>query len=176
MPRAHAATCRLQHLPPMNSPGGHRDWRSLEELANTPEFQQRLQREFPALASEWSDPVSRRHFLKLMSASVALAGLTACTRQPLERIVPYVVQPENIVPGVPLYFATAMTLSGYALGVLVRSNEGRPTKIEGNPEHPISMGATNAFAQASILDLYDPDRAQAITQAGATKSWGKFLL
>src|SRR5436190_24264074 len=119
-------------------------WRSLEELGNTPEFQAALHREFPALASEWLDPVSRRSFLKLMSASLALAGLTACTRQPIEKLVPYVKQPEEIVPGEPLFFATAMPLNGYGLGLLVESHEGRPTKIEGNPEHPISLGATNA--------------------------------
>ena len=150
-------------------------WRSLEELANTPEFQRALHCEFPALASEWSDAVSRRSFLKLMSASFALAGLTACTRQPIEKIVPYVSQPEQIMPGAPLFFATAMPLSGYGIGLLVESHEGRPTKIEGNPEHPISLGGTNVFAQASILELYDPDRAQAVLNAGEISSWNAFL-
>ena len=104
--------------------------------------------------------LSRRRFLQLSSASLALAGLTACTRQPLEKIVPYVKQPEELVPGVPLYFATAATLGGYATGVLVESHMGRPTKIEGNPEHPASLGATDALTQAAILGLYDPDRSQ----------------
>src|SRR5437899_2077939 len=150
-------------------------WRSLEELENSPEFQSALSREFPALASEWADPVSRRNFLRIMSASLALAGITGCTRQPIEKIVPYVKQPESLIPGKPLFFATAMPLSGYGIGLLVKSHEGRPTKIEGNPDHPISLGATNVFAQASLLDLYDPDRAQAVTNAGEVSSWSAFL-
>ena len=89
-----------------------------------------------------------------MGASLALGGATACTRQPLEKIVPYVRQPEQIIPGKPLFFATALTLSGYATGVLAESHEGRPTKIEGNPDHPASLGATDVFAQAAILTLY----------------------
>ena len=93
-----------------------------------------------------------------MGASLALAGVTACTRQPAEKIVPYVRQPEELVPGKPLFFATAMTLGGVATGLLVESHEGRPTKIEGNPLHPGSLGATDVFAQAAILGLYDPDR------------------
>jgi len=103
-------------------------WRSLEELAGSKEFQEQLHREFPKGASEWLDPVSRRGFLKLMGASMALAGLTSCVKQPLEPIVPYVRQPEEIIPGRPLFFATAMTLSGYGLPLLVESQMGRPTK------------------------------------------------
>jgi MoCo/4Fe-4S cofactor protein with predicted Tat translocation signal len=159
----------------MNAQSPIRYWRNLEELADTPEFQASLHREFPALASEWADPVSRRSFLKLMSASFALAGLTACTRQPIEKLVPYVKQPEEATPGEALFFATAMPCSGYGLGLLVESHEGRPTKIEGNPQHPVSLGATNAFAQASILDLYDPDRAQSVLNAGEISSWNAFL-
>ena len=150
-------------------------WRGLEELAGTKEFQELVQREFPAGASEWIDPVSRRNFLRLMGASLALAGLNGCTRQPMEKIVPYVKRPEEIVPGKPLYFATAMELNGYATGLLVESHEGRPTKIEGNPEHPASLGATSAFHQAAILDLYDPDRSQAVLKGGEISSWGAFL-
>ncbi len=150
-------------------------WQSLEELAGTEEFQALLGREFPENASEWMDPVSRRAFLKLMGASLALAGLTACTSQPEERIVPYVKPPEEIVPGKPLFFATARPLQGYALGLLVESHEGRPTKVEGNPLHPASLGATDAFAQAAVLTLYDPDRSQAITEAGRISSWNRFL-
>jgi molybdopterin-containing oxidoreductase family iron-sulfur binding subunit len=150
-------------------------WRSLEELADTEEFRELLHREFPQGASELTDPVSRRTFVKLMGASLALAGVTACTRQPAEKIVPYVRQPEEIVPGRPLFFATAFPRGGYALPVLAESHEGRPTKIEGNPEHPASGGATDAFAQASVLGLYDPDRATALTFRGDIRAWGAFL-
>ena len=112
-------------------------WRSLDDLAATPEFQDLLEREFPRQAVGWSDdedPVEgRRNFLKLMGASLALAGMTACTRQPTEHIMPYVRQPEDLIPGRPLFFATATTLNGVANGVLVESHEGRPTKMEGNP-------------------------------------------
>src|SRR5688572_9474435 len=137
---------------------GKKYWRSLEELAETEEFQELLHREFPDNATEWNDPVGRRRFLKLMGASLALAGLTACTRQPPEYIAPYVRQPEELVPGKPVYFATAMQLDGLATGLIVESHEGRPTKIEGNKDHPASLGATDAFSQASVLGLYDPDR------------------
>jgi molybdopterin-containing oxidoreductase family iron-sulfur binding subunit len=150
-------------------------WRSLEALADTPEFQQYLHREFPENASEWIDPVGRRAFLKLMSASMALAGVAACTVQPAELIVPYVRQPEEEIPGRPLFFATAMTLGGVATGLLVESHEGRPTKVEGNPDHPGGQGATDLFAQASVLTLYDPDRAQAITERGEIRPWSAFV-
>jgi MoCo/4Fe-4S cofactor protein with predicted Tat translocation signal len=150
-------------------------WRSLEELAGTPEFQEQLHREFPKGASEWLDAVSRRGFLKLMGASMALAGLTGCVKQPLEPIVPYVVQPEQLTYGKPLYYATAMTLSGYGAPLLVKSDEGRPTKIEGNPQHPVSMGGTDLFSQASVLGLYDPDRLQNTMFAGVIKPWPSFV-
>ena len=106
------------------------------------------------------DPDGRRSFMKLMGASLAFAGLTACTVQPREIPVPYVKTPDGTVPGKPYFFATAMTLHGVANGLLVESHEGRPTKVEGNPDHPSSLGATDFFAQASILGLYDPDRSQ----------------
>jgi MoCo/4Fe-4S cofactor protein with predicted Tat translocation signal len=154
---------------------GQQFWRSLEELADTEEFQELLHREFPGQASGWTDLVSRRNFLKLMGASLALAGLTACSGQPPEKIVPYVRAPEEFVPGTPLFFATAMSLSGYASGLLVQSHLGRPTKIEGNPDHPASLGATDPFAQASILMLYDPDRAKTITKTGSASRWDVFL-
>ena len=154
---------------------GRQYWRSLEELANTEEFQEFLYREFPQQASEWTDQVSRRNFLKLMGASLALAGLTACSGQLPEKIVPYVEAPEETLPGKSLFFATAMPLGGYASGLLVQSTLGRPTKIEGNPDHPASLGATDSFAQASILTLYDPDRAKSMTNGGAVSSWEAFL-
>lgn len=154
---------------------GKQYWRSLEELAETEDFREFLHREFPRQASTWTDPVGRRAFLKLMGASLALAGLSACTRQPDEKIVPYVRAPEEIVPGKPLFFATAMPLGGIATGLLVESHMGRPTKIEGNPKHPASLGATDAFAQASVLTLYDPDRSQVVTNAGRISTWDAFL-
>src|SRR5688500_18090016 len=150
-------------------------WRSLGELADTPEFREYLHREFPEQASEWNDPKGRRDFLKLMSASLALAGVGACTRQPAETIVPYVKQPEEIVPGRPLFFATAIPFAGIAQPVLVESHMGRPTKIEGNPEHPASLGATDAITQASILNLYDPDRSKTLAFRGEVRSWSVFL-
>ncbi|CAN5358881.1 hypothetical protein BH23ACI1_BH23ACI1_30900 [soil metagenome] len=150
-------------------------WRSLGELADTPDFREYLHREFPEQASEWNDPKGRREFLKLMSASLALAGVGACTKQPLEPIVPYVRQPEDLVPGRPLFFASAIPHGGIAQPVLVESHMGRPTKIEGNPEHPASLGATDAITQAAVLGLYDPDRAQVITYRGEVRSWGAFL-
>src|SRR5215475_8629485 len=135
---------------------GKEYWRSLEELAGSEAFQESLRHEFPNGASEWNGAIDRRSFLRLMGASLALAGLTACTRQPAETIVPYVHPPIGITPGEPLYFATAMPMSGAAEGLLVESHEGRPTKIEGNPNHPASLGATSVFAQASVLTLYNP--------------------
>jgi molybdopterin-containing oxidoreductase family iron-sulfur binding subunit len=145
-------------------------WRSLEELAGTPEFQELVENEFPEHASEWHDPVGRRQFLKIMAASLALGGLTACSR-PSDTIVPYAVPPEEVVPGKPLFYATAMPLGGVATGLLVESHMGRPTKVEGNPTHPASLGATDAFAQAAILTLYDPDRSQYVVQGGAVSTW-----
>src|SRR5437762_10657408 len=130
---------------------------------------------FPYTTLFRSDPVARRQFLQLMGASMGLAGVTACTRQPLEKIVPYVRQPEELIPGKPLFFATAMALGGSAIGLLVESHEGRPTKIEGNPLHPSSLGATDVFAQAAILSLYDPDRSQTLTNLGDIRPWSAFL-
>lgn len=150
-------------------------WRSLEELADTEEFREFVSREFPQAAEEWDDPVERRTFLKLMGASLALAGLSGCVYQPPEKIVPYVTQPEEIVPGKALYFATAMQLGGVATGLLAKSNEGRPTKLEGNPDHPGSRGATDVFTQASLLDLYDPDRSQTLTFREEIRPWSGFL-
>src|SRR6267142_222877 len=148
-------------------------WRSLEELAGSDEFQEMLHREFPKGAS-WLDDFSRRGFLKTMGASLALAGLTGCTRMPDTEIVPYVKQPENVIPGRPKFYATAFTLGGYASPILVESHMFRPTKVEGNPDHPASLGGTDVYAQASLLDLYDPDRAQNISYMGDIRSWTAF--
>ena len=150
-------------------------WRTLEELAGDPAFQERLYNEFPSQIEAITDPVARRTFLKLMGASLALAGVTACTRQPEEKIVPYVRQPEEIIPGRPLFYATAMSIGGVATGLLVESHEGRPTKIEGNPDHPTSLGAADVFAQAAVLELYDPDRARTITNLGEIRPWTAFI-
>ncbi len=152
---------------------GPQYWRSLEELANTDDFQELLQKEFPRHAA-WLDSVSRREFLQYMGASLALAGLSACTKQPDERIVPYTKPPEGVLPGRPQFFATAVLLNGVATGVLVESHTGRPTKIEGNPQHPASLGSTNVFMQASVLDLYDPDRSQIVSNARRISSWEAF--
>src|SRR5688572_17165644 len=159
----------------MADSNGRLYWRSLGQLADTPEFREYLHREFPDQASEWNDPKGRRNFLKLMSASLALAGVGACTKQPPESIVPYVRQPEDVVPGRPLYFASAIPISGTAMPVLVESHMGRPTKIEGNPEHPASLGGTDVLTQAAVLNLYDPDRAQTITFRGEVRRWPAFV-
>jgi MoCo/4Fe-4S cofactor protein with predicted Tat translocation signal len=152
---------------------GREYWRSLDQLADTPEFRNFLHREFPEHASELTDDVSRRKFLVLMSAALGMAGLAAC-RRPVEKILPVSRANEPIVPGVPLMFATVMNFAGQAQGLLVRSNDGRPTKVEGNPLHPASLGSTSGFAQAAILNLYDPDRARSVMQGGQRKSWKDF--
>src|SRR5712691_9584433 len=160
----------------LQSKTGKQYWRTLEELAEDPKFEELLHREFPRQApSEWDDSVDRRDFLKLMGASLAFAGLSGCGRAPEQHIVPYVKQPDGLVLGKPQFYATAMPFGADAIGLLVESHEGRPTKIEGNPDHPSSLGATNAFAQASILNLYDPDRAQTVTNFGEIRTWSAFL-
>jgi molybdopterin-containing oxidoreductase family iron-sulfur binding subunit len=155
---------------------GKEYWRSLEELAETADFEDLLRHEFPQGADIWQESLSRRGFLKVMGASLAMAGLTGCAlSSPQEKILPYVNKPDALVPGIPLFFATAMPLGGYATGLLVRSNEGRPTKVEGNPDHPASLGATDVYAQASILSLYDPDRSQTVLKDGQPSRWEDFL-
>jgi molybdopterin-containing oxidoreductase family iron-sulfur binding subunit len=153
---------------------GPQYWRSLEELAQTEGFFEMVHREFPRQASVWPEGASRRDFMKLMTASMALAGLSACVKQPVEPIVPYVRQPEPITLGIPLFFASAMPFGGYATPVLVESHEGRPTKLEGNPDHPAGVGS-DVYAQASILDMYDPDRSQAVTFTGNIRSWSDYV-
>ena len=154
---------------------GRKYWRSLDELAETEEFQDLLRHEFAQGADQWLNPVGRRNFLKLMGASLALGGLAACTPTQADKILPYVRAPEEVVPGKPLFFATATQLRGVATGVLAESHEGRPTKIEGNPDHPGSLGATDAYMQASVLDLWDPDRSQSVSNAGLVNTWNAFL-
>ncbi len=145
-------------------------WRSLDHLAETPEFKALVEKEFPEGADELKNPVSRRKFLSLMGASMALAGLTSC-RRPVEKIIPYVIKPEEIIPGKPQYYATNMPFGTESFGLLVESHEGRPTKIEGNKNHPASGGSSNVFMQAEMLNLYDPDRSQVILNQGKNSSW-----
>jgi len=159
-------------------------WRSLEELADSPEFREFVEREYPQHAEEWNDPVERRTFLKLMGASLALAGLSSCAFQPAEKVVPNVKESENSVPGKALFFATASSLGGIATPLLARSNEGRPTKLEGNPDHPNSRNAdpndrgssaTDIFSQASVLSLYDPDRSNVPLFREESRTWSTFV-
>ncbi|HEY1233751.1 MAG TPA: TAT-variant-translocated molybdopterin oxidoreductase [Candidatus Binatia bacterium] len=154
-------------------------WRSLEELAGSAQFKELIETKLPRHSAIWNGGVDRREFLKLMGASLALAGISGClSPAPAptdEKIVPYVHQPETLIPGKPLYFATAIPMDGYGRGVLVESHMGRPTKIEGNPQHPASLGATDAVTQASVLSLYDPDRSQVISNAGRVATWDAFF-
>jgi len=148
-------------------------WRSLDELVDSAEFQRFVEAEFPAIAERMPLTVDRRTMLKLMGASLALAGLTACTEA--ENIVPYVRQPENVIPGKPLYYATALSSDGYGIGAVVECHEGRPTKIEGNPDHPASRGATDAVMQAAVLSLFDPERSRMPLSRGEPASYDDFL-
>src|ERR1041385_2653581 len=149
-------------------------WRSVEEFVDAPEFEEFVKREYPDHAETRDDSVSRRNFLKVMGASLALAGLGGCVIQPPEKIVPYVSQPEGMLPGRPLFFATGYSIGGVATGLLVKSYDGRPVKIEGNPDHPGSRGATDVRAQASLLDMYDPDRSQHVRYRGEPRTWPAF--
>jgi len=155
---------------PVYDPAAPRHWRSLEELAGAKPVE-----EEPAELLAYAGGLDRRDLLKSLGVSLALAGMTACTRQPAEKIVPYVRQPEEMVPGKPLFFATAMSLGGYSTGLLVESNMGRPTKAEGNPLHPASLGATDTFCQAALYGLYDPERSQTVTYLDEIRAWPAFL-
>src|SRR5690349_15922508 len=169
-----------------------RMWRSLDELAGDEKLMKSIEREFPSALEQLTDLASRREFLRVMGASLALAGITGCIRQPEEKIIPYVHAPEQIVPGKPLYYATAMTHAGAGVGLLVESHMGRPVKVEGNPLHSavpeimkhanerapksqIRFGATDAFSQASVLSLYDPDRSQTVLRSGQIDTWESFF-
>jgi len=154
---------------------GQKYWRSLEELADNSQFQDLVEREFPRQAPASWQGVSRRDFLRLMGAGLALAGLSGCIRQPDEHITPYVKAPEDTLPGRPLYYATAETRHGFGRGVLVRSNMARPTKIDGNPDHPTSLGSTDAITQATLLSMYDPDRSQRVLLQGQDSQWNSFV-
>src|SRR5450755_2599167 len=143
---------------------GRRYWKNLNELADTPEFNALMQEEFPrqAMQGEWVDAVSRRGFLKVMGASLALAGLAGCTKQP-----------DELVLGKSMYFATAYPFPTGAIPILVKSDAFRPIKIEGNPDHPMSKGKSDAFTQATLLDLYDPDRSKEVQYRGQPSDWAK---
>jgi molybdopterin-containing oxidoreductase family iron-sulfur binding subunit len=154
-------------------PGGQKYWRSLDQLANTAQFREWVEREFPANATELLDGASRRTVLKMMAASFGLAGLAACSR-PVEHIFPTAKGWDDYVPGQAYFYTTVVSLAGQVSGLLVQTHDGRPTKIEGNPDHPSSLGAATALAQASLLNLYDPDRSSKVMQGGMESSWEKF--
>ena len=149
-------------------------WRSLEELSDTPKFQKWMDDEFPNRSSIMQ--INRRDLLKFMGASFALAGLAGCRGMflPQDKVVPYVKAPEEMVPGKPLFYATSVMLAGYATGVLVEQHEGRPIKLEGNPDHPASLGALDAISQSEILNLYDPDRANIVINTSSPSTWDSF--
>nr|WP_263384977.1 TAT-variant-translocated molybdopterin oxidoreductase [Granulicella arctica] len=153
---------------------GRRFWKNLDELSDDPEFHELMAEEFPRQSTEWVDPISRRGFMKVMGASLALAGLAGCTKQPDETIYPYIKQPEDLVLGKPMYFATAYPFPTGAIPVLVKSDSFRPIKVDGNPDHPMSKGKSDAFTQGTLLDLYDPDRSQHVLYRGQNESWGNF--
>jgi molybdopterin-containing oxidoreductase family iron-sulfur binding subunit len=153
---------------------GKKYWRSIDELAGTAEFQAAVEREFPAAAQEWVDPVSRRGFMKLMGASMALAGLAGCTKQPDEPIYPYVKAPEDLILGKPMYFATAHPFATGAVPLLVKSDQFRPIKVDGNPEHPYNRGGSDPYTQGTLLELYDPDRSQHTLYRGENREWAEF--
>jgi molybdopterin-containing oxidoreductase family iron-sulfur binding subunit len=152
---------------------GPKYWRSLDQLADAPAFREWVEREFPSSAAEMLDGNSRRTVLKLMAASFGLAGLTACTR-PVQHVLPFSKGVEDFIPGQAYFYSTAMQLGGQVSGLLVETHDGRPTKIEGNPDHPASLGAATALQQASVLSLYDPDRSGKVLEKGAESSWPKF--
>jgi molybdopterin-containing oxidoreductase family iron-sulfur binding subunit len=161
----------IQTKPP--APSGPKYWRSLDHLADAPAFREWVEREFPSSAADMLDGNSRRTVLKLMAASFGLAGLTACTR-PVKHALPFSKGVEDFIPGQAYFYSTAMQLGGQVSGLLVETHDGRPTKIEGNPDHPASLGAATAMQQASVLSLYDPDRSGKVLEKGAESSWPKF--
>ncbi len=154
---------------------GEQYWRALEDVMDEPEFKEQLKNEFPDREMFWDKPIDRRDFLKFMGAAFILTGLTSCARQPIEKIIPYVIQPEEIIPGKPLFYATIMPFQGYARGVLAENHMGRPTKLEGNPKHPDSLGATDVYAQTATLGLYDPDRSKVVKHFSVISSWSSFV-
>jgi len=159
----------------LNGVKGKRYWRSIDELAGTPEFEAAVAKEFPDAAQEWVDPVSRRGFMKLMGASLALAGLAGCTKQPDEPIYAYVKAPEDLILGKPMYFATAHPTAVGGVPLLVKSDAYRPIKVDGNPDHAYNLGSSDPYTQGTLLDLYDPDRSQHGTLRGENREWAEFV-
>jgi molybdopterin-containing oxidoreductase family iron-sulfur binding subunit len=155
---------------------GKKYWRSVDELADTAEFQAAVEKEFPGSAQEWVDPVSRRGFMKLMGASMALAGLAGCAKQPDEPIYPYVKAPEDLILGKPMYFATAHPFTTGAVPLLVKSDQFRPIKVDGNPEHPYNQGGSDPYTQGTLLALYDPDRSKHVSYRGEDREWSELVL
>ena len=155
---------------------GKQYWRTLGELAETPHFMEVLANEVPQATRTMHLHMDRRQFLTLAGASLALAGLSGCRYLPERKLIPYVHQPEEMVEGIPMYYATAVpNIGGYGAGAIITSREGRPIKIEGNLEHPASLGATDAFTQAALLPLYDPDRSQTVLHNGEFSTWSDFF-
>src|SRR6478752_2502371 len=151
--------------------GSRRFWSSLEELIDEDGFREWLAAEFPAASSMFDDP-GRRQFLKLMGASLLLASLGGCdgeTRS--DHAQPYVNQPDEITPGVPRYYATAVTFEGYAQPVIATTYAGRPVKLDGNPDYPVTRGKSDAFMQSAIFDLYDPERSKVPLHNGGPSTW-----
>lgn len=161
--------------PQTANPTGKKYWRSLNDLADTAAFRDFVHREFPANASEMLDGNSRRTVLKLMAASFGLAGLTAC-RRPVEHIVPVInaSDAENYAPGEPFFYSTVHSMGGHVTGLLVETHDGRPTKVEGNPDHPHSLGSATAFEQATVLGMYDPDRSAHVLHGGKETTWADY--
>ena len=151
-----------------------RFWRSVEHLHDSPEYEAFTGSELMPGASGSPGQTSRRDFLTIMGASMALAGLAGC-RKPVENIMPFARRPEDTIPGVPMHYATGMEFRGVLRPLLVESTDGRPTKIEGNPEHPDSTGASGVFEQASLLSLYDPDRSKSVIRDGDASTWSAFV-
>lgn len=148
-------------------------WKSLNELAQNREYQKFVEREFPEDATEMTDQVSRRSFLRVMGASIALAGFASC-RKPMQKVIPYTKQPEDLIIGVPNYYATSMPFQDTVTGLVVENNEGRPTKVEGNEAHPASGGRTSIYHQASVLEMYDPDRSRSPRLNGQKSDMAQF--
>ena len=164
--------------PPCPEPETVKYWKSIEQLESSPDVRAWMEREFPEGASELTEGFNRRDFVKLMSASMALAGvgiLGSGCRKPEQKIYPFSKLPDDYVHGASKFYATAMPTRSGAVPLLVKSNDGRPTKVEGNPDHPDSNGGTDLFAQASVLSLYDPDRAQRFANKGNDISRGAAL-
>ena len=164
----------LGHDTPQAASGAAPVWRSSEQRSRAADVRAQHGAEFMPEALETPTPANRRQFLQLMGAGAALMGLSAC-RKPAELILPYSRKPEDVIEGIAQYYATAMPLRGVVSGLLVESHEGRPTKVEGNPDHPVARGVAGLWEQASVLNLYDPDRSRRVRRGTADASWREFV-